>query len=408
MSHRPTASVRASSGRAAAALAVLALLTGCSEMPAALGGEKSTSAADPSPTTPAVVLTANAKGRAVPITTKVVVTAAEGKLTALTLKARNGDAAGTTISGRVLEDGVTWQADGKGRLEPGTRYVAAGTAVDSSGATVPVRTAFTTEVLSDAQQAFPSVAPLNGETVGVGMPVIVTFDAAVTDHAALERHMKVTSTPAQDGSWYWVNDREVHWRPASYWKPGSAVKVDLDVNSVPAGGGIYGQESRVIDFNVGNAHVYKVNAQTHQMQVFSNGSLLRTIPITTGQPGFVTRSGTKVIMEKFRERTMDSETTGIGKDDPNYYRVEGVEYAMRLTYSGEFIHAAPWSVASQGHANVSHGCTGMSTANAAWLYDMSIRGDVVEYVGTDRPMTFSNGWGDWNLSFASYQAGSAL
>jgi lipoprotein-anchoring transpeptidase ErfK/SrfK len=263
-------------------------------------------------------------------------------------------------------------------------------------------------VLSDSQQAFASVAPLNGETVGVGMPVIVTFDASVTDHAALERHMKVTSTPAQAGSWYWVNDREVHWRPATYWQPGTDVKVDLDINSVPAGEGVYGQASRVIDFNVGNSHVYKVNAQTHQMQVYSNGSLLRTIPITTGQEGFVTRYGTKVIMEKFRERTMDAETTGISKDDPNYYRVEGVEYAMRLTYSGEFIHAAPWSVGSQGRANVSHGCTGMSTENAAWLYAMSIRGDVVEYVGTDRPMTFSNGWGDWNLSFADYKAGSAL
>jgi lipoprotein-anchoring transpeptidase ErfK/SrfK len=403
MSHRLTAPVRAAS-----ALAVLALLTGCSDLPAALGGDKTPSAAEPTPTTPAVVLTANAKGRAVPITTKVVVTAAEGRLTTLTVKARNGETAGTAIPGRVLEDGVTWQAGPAARLEPGTRYVAAGRAVDTSGKTVPVRTAFTTEVLSDAQQAFPSVAPLNGETVGVGMPVVVTFDAAVTDHAAMERHMVVTSTPAQAGSWYWMNDREVHWRPATYWQAGSDVKVDLDVNSVPAGNGIYGQESRVINFHVGNAHVYKVNAQTHQMQVYSNGSLLRTLPITTGQAGFVTRSGTKVIMEKFRERTMDSETVGIGKDDPRYYHVDGVEYAMRLTYSGEFIHAAPWSVASQGRANVSHGCTGMSTANAAWLYAMTIRGDVVEYVGTDRPMTFSNGWGDWNLSFPAYKAGSAL
>ncbi|RJS44866.1 L,D-transpeptidase [Nocardioides cavernaquae] len=401
MSHRLTVPARTAS-----ALAVLALLTGCSELPPALGGEKTAAAAEPSVAPPAVVLTSNAQGRTVPISTRVTVTAAEGKLTELTLTARNGETAGTTVPGTVLEDGVTWKA--RGRLEPGTRYVAAGTAVDSSGATVPVRTAFTTEVLSDAQQAFASVAPLNGETVGVGMPVIVTFDATVTDHAALERHMKVTSTPAQAGSWYWVNDREVHWRPATYWQPGTDVKVDLDINSVPAGEGIYGQASRVIDFNVGDAHVYKVNAQTHQMQVYSNGSLLRTIPITTGQAGFVTRYGTKVIMEKFRERTMDAETTGISKDDPNYYRVEGVEYAMRLTYSGEFIHAAPWSVGSQGHANVSHGCTGMSPANAGWLYDMSIRGDVVEYVGTDRPMTFSNGWGDWNLSFADYQAGSAL
>ena len=144
------------------------------------------------------------------------------------------------------------------------------------------------------------------------------------------------------------------------------------------------------------------------MQVFSNGSLLRTIPITTGKAGFTTRSGTKVIIEKFREKRMNSETVGIGQDDPEFYDLDDVEYAMRLTYSGEFIHAAPWSEASQGSANVSHGCTGMSTADAAWLYDMTLRGDVVEYTGTDRWMTVENGYGDWNLPFADYRSGSAL
>lgn len=408
MSHRLNAPARAGTALAALALLTgLAGLGGCSELPPALGGEEKAAAAEPSEATPAVVLTANAQGRAVPVTTQVVVTAAQGKLSELTLTAKNGDLAGSTVAGRILDDGVTWQAS-DARLEPGTRYVAVGTAVDASGATVPLRTAFRTEVLADSQQAFPSVAPLNGETVGVGMPVIVTFDAAVSDHAAIEQHMLVTSTPQQPGSWHWVNDTEVHWRPATYWQAGTDVRVDLDINSVPAGNGVYGETSRVIEFSVGDAHVYKVNAATHQMKVYSNGSLLRTIPITTGQAGFVTRSGTKVVMEKFRERTMDAETTGISKDDPNYYRVEGVEYAMRLTYSGEFIHAAPWSVGSQGRANVSHGCTGMSTGNAGWLYAMTIRGDVVEYVGTDRPMTFSNGWGDWNLSFPEYQAGSAL
>jgi len=231
---------------------------------------------------------------------------------------------------------------------------------------------------------------------------------AVTDRATIEKHMKVVSSPAQRGSWHWLNDNEVHWRPATYWKAGTDVIVDVDINSVPAGGGIYGQESRHVQFHVGDAHVYKVNAQTHQMQVYSNGSLLRTIPITTGKEGFTTRSGIKVIVEKFRERRMNSETVGIPAGSAEAYDIDDVEYAMRLTYSGEFLHAAPWSVGSQGYANVSHGCTGMSTANAGWLYGMTIRGDVVEYVGTDRPMTFDNGYGDWNVSFSEYKSGSAL
>ena len=113
-------------------------------------------------------------------------------------------------------------------------------------------------------------------------------------------------------------------------------------------------------------------------------------------------------IEKFETKRMNSETVGIGKNNPEYYDIDDVKYAMRITYSGEFIHAAPWSVGSQGSANVSHGCTGMSTENARWLYDMTIRGDVVQYTGTDRPMTFTNGYGDWNESYAEYRSGSAL
>ena len=252
------------------------------------------------------------------------------------------------------------------------------------------------------------MAPLNGESVGVGMPVIVSFDVAVKDKATIEKHLKVTSTPKQPGAWHWLSDNEVHWRPKNYWRAGTDVSVDVDVNSVPAGAGIFGQEDRHVEFHVGNANIYKVNAQTHQMQVFSNGKLLRTIPITTGKPGFTTRSGVKVIIEKFRQKRMNSETVGIAQSDPEYYDIDDVEYAMRVTYSGEFIHAAPWSVGSQGYANVSHGCTGMSTANAGWLYNMTQRGDVVEYTGTDRPMEFTNGYGDWNEDFATYAKGSAL
>ncbi len=252
------------------------------------------------------------------------------------------------------------------------------------------------------------MAPLPGETVGVGMPVIVTFDLAVQNQAEFERHMNVTSTPRQKGSWHWISAHEAHWRPASYWKAGTDVAVDIDVNGVAAGGGIYGQESRQVRFHVGDAVISKVNAQTHQMKTFVNGELVRTTPITTGKPGFTTRSGVKVIIEKYRTKRMNSETVGIAAGSAEAYDIDDVEYAMRVTYSGEFLHAAPWSVGSQGYANVSHGCTGMSTSNAAWIYNISKRGDVVEYTGTDVGMTLTNGWGDWNLPFKQYAQGSAL
>jgi lipoprotein-anchoring transpeptidase ErfK/SrfK len=281
-------------------------------------------------------------------------------------------------------------------------------ATGDDGASVTRTTRFRTAPLTLDQQTYPSIAPLAGQTVGVGMPVIVKFDVPVTDHAAIEKNLHVTSRPAQKGSWHWLNDNEVHWRPAHFWKAGTTVTVNADINGVPAGHGIYGQLNRSATYHVGDAHIYKVNIRTDQLQVFDNGHLTRTIPVTTGMPGFTTRSGTKVIIEKDRYHTMNSETIGIDPNGPNGYNIKNVEFAMRLTYSGEFLHAAPWSVASQGHENVSHGCTGMSTSNAGWLYDHSQIGDVVQYTGSSKMMTLDNGYGDWNESFAQYAQGSAL
>jgi lipoprotein-anchoring transpeptidase ErfK/SrfK len=390
-------------GAVALALSCAATLAGCSaDSPAPSQQSDSTPGAQAGEEVvePVKIMT-SLRGADVAVDQRLEVVASGGTLRTVTVSSAAGP-----LRGALSDDGTGWLASG--RLEPGTAYAVRSVAERSDGHRVVKTTRFATQDLTLDEQTYASVAPLDGETVGVGMPVIVTFDIPVTNRAAIEKHMTVTSTPKQPGSWRWLSATEAHWRPKSYWKAGSQVKVDLDINSVNAGGGIYGQESRTVDFEVGDAHVYRVNAQTHQMQVFKNGSLLRTIPITTGKQGFTTRSGTKVIIEKFLEKRMNSETVGIGADDPEFYDIDDVQFAMRVTYSGEFIHAAPWSVSSQGFANVSHGCTGMSTADAAWLYDLTLRGDVVEYTGTDRYMTLENGYGDWNLPFADYRAGSAL
>jgi lipoprotein-anchoring transpeptidase ErfK/SrfK len=352
------------------------------------------------PAGPAIKVNVDKGASAVPVSTLVKVSAASGSLTSVKVSSAAGK-----LAGSMSKDGRSWTASE--RLEPDTKYVVTAGAEDD-GTTSRTRTSFRAQALTLDEQTYPSVAPLDGETVGVGMPVIVTFDVPVTDRAEFERHMTVKSTPAQTGSWYWLSDNEAHWRPAKYWRAGTTVDVDVDINGVDAGNGVYGQEDRTVSFDVGKSHVYKVDAKTHQMKVLENGQLLRTIPITTGKEGFTTRSGVKVIVEKFDSKRMNSETVGIPQGSAESYDIDNVQWAMRLTYSGEFIHAAPWSVGQQGHDNVSHGCTGMSTADAAWLYAMSRRGDVVEYTGTDRPMTFDNGYGDWNKSFAQYRGGSAL
>jgi len=340
----------------------------------------------------------------VPVSTQLQVFAHHGRLSTVTVTG-SGDVG--ALTGAIAGDGAKWKAGDL--LEPGTTYTVKASVSGDDGEVVTKKQQFTTQALSLSQQTYPSVAPLPGETVGVGMPVIVTFDVPVTDRANIEKNLHVTTTPAQPGTWHWVSDNEVHYRPKKYWKAGTQVDVNADINGVDAGNGIYGQEDRDVQFQVGDAHIYKVDTRTDQMKVFSNGKLLRTIPITTGQqPKFTTRSGIKIIIEKFDAKRMNSETVGIPVDSADGYDIDNVQWAMRVTYSGEFVHAAPWSVGSQGHANVSHGCTGMSTANADWLYHMSVRGDVVDYVGTDRPMEPTNGYGDWNIPWDEYQQGSAL
>jgi len=343
----------------------------------------------------------NVRHRGVKVNKIVRLSAKDGTFDSVTVRS-----ASSSLAGSLSADKTTWTASQ--RLEPGTQYRVRSVTVDGNGVKDVKRSSFRTEPLSLDQQTFPSFAPVQGESVGVGMPVIVRFDVPVTDKASIERHLTVTNTSNQQGAWHWISDTEVHWRPAQYWKPGTDVTVKADINSIPAGNGIYGQKSRTSTFHVGRSVISKVNAKTDKMKTFINGELARTTPITTGKAGFTTRSGTKVIIEKFRHKRMNSETVGIAVNSANGYDIGDVQYAMRVTYSGEFLHAAPWSVADQGHANVSHGCTGMSTANAAWIYDRSKPGDVVEYTGTHRHMTLDNGYGDWNVSFAQWKKGSAL
>ncbi len=406
-------SIRSVRSTTVAAVAVVALLavTGCSaQTPSGAaapgkGQSTTTTTTTPTPTTPPVqwVTTPGPGAKAVSVDTRVSARAEDGTLTKAALSYVSKKGKTVDVKG-WLESG-TWTATDL--LEPGVTYTMDLTATDTDGAESTTTSSFTTADLTLDDQIWTKVYP-NGGTYGIGMPVIVTFDLPVVDKASFEKHMKVTSQPEQAGSWYWLSSREAHWRPKQYWQPGTKVHVEAALNGVPAGGNRFGEQSVTSDFTIGRSVIAKVDLTTHQMQVDINGKLARTIPISGGRPGWETRSGIKVIMEKYVGFTMKAESIGLKPGDKDFYHDVKVQRALRITHSGEFLHSAPWSVSQQGRANVSHGCTGMSDANSIWLYDQMRVGDVVTTTGSQKPMTLGNGYADWNLSWSTWQKGSAL
>ena len=368
----------------------------------------SSAAPEQSPTPSQVVLTPNVEDKQgdVKVDTLVSVKAAEGTLSKVKLWTKSededGDAKTVTVDGALSGDGSSWTATGA--LDPDSKYRLEMEARNASDQAPVQRTAtFTTEALSLDEQTYPSIQPAKGSKVGIGMPVVLTFDLPVKNKAEFQKHLKVTSTGNQAGTWSWFNSRTVHFRPKAYWKPGTKVKVEADLNGVKAGNGIYGQKSVSTNFTVGRSFITKVNLKTHQAKVYKNGELVRTIPITGGKPGWTTRSGTKLIMAKEYNKVMTNEAIGAKED----YRLTA-KYALRITNSGEFIHSAPWNTAHFGRRNASHGCVGMSNADAGWLYEQSRPGDPVVTTGTSRSLEQGNGWSDWDISYKQYKKGSAL
>ncbi|UYM05415.1 L,D-transpeptidase [Solicola gregarius] len=393
---------------AVTATAVLTL-TACSGNPVTGddGDDASPAAAENEEAADPVKLTPNVRdgAKGVKVDKVVEVSAAGGSIDKVSMFAGT-DAPKNQVEGELNGNETAWQASGS--LEPGKTYKVVMQGQNADGDAVTERSSFTTQALTLDQQTYASIAPLDGATVGVAMPIIVTFDIPVQDKASIERKLEVESEPKVEGTWSWISDTEVHFRPKEYWPAGSKVTVNANVNSVKAGPNLWGQEDNSATFTVGDAVESVVNVSGHKMTVKVNGKVARTLPITTGKAGFETRAGTKVIMEKYDVKRMDAATTGISEDDPEYYDIPDVQYAMRVTYTGEFIHAAPWSVGSQGAANVSHGCTGLSTADALWYYNRSNIGDPVKFINSPRTLEDGNGWTDWDESYQEFKQGSAL
>jgi lipoprotein-anchoring transpeptidase ErfK/SrfK len=394
---------------AVAGLAAVTVLAGCSgtvHSPATdnvAASSSSSSSSSSATTTPAELSISPAKDSTDVLPTEpVVVKATTGSLGAVTVT----DAKGRSVSGAVGSDG-SWTSSA--RLAPSADYTVTAKATGPDG--TPSTTTSTFSTLKP--KVIATFGILNaGETVGVGMPVSIQFDSAVAtakQRGDVEKLVKVTTSPKQVGAWGWLDNRQLMWRPATYWKPGTKVSVSAPLTGVQTGDGKWVGNDDSASFTIGSSMISTVDIKRHIMTVTRGGVVINTIPISAGRPGpkTETRSGIKVIIRKEGTVVMDSTTIGIKKGEPGYYKIT-TQSAMRVTWTGEYLHSAPWSVGSQGSANVSHGCVNMSPANAAWMYANSKAGDVVKFTGSSRQFLPSEGIGVWQYSFAGWKAQSAL
>jgi lipoprotein-anchoring transpeptidase ErfK/SrfK len=378
-----------------------------SDPKAPASGASSASASPTAPPPEQVNMTANVADGASKVTVDTVVkaTAAAGTLTkvklAFSYTDRSGRSVKGTVPGQVSKDHRSWTA--ADRLEPAATYQLSMSGKNSVGDSRTISRSFTTQSLRLNQQVWPTLFPQPKSKVGIGMPVVLTFDIPVKNKKEFQKNLHVTSSPAQTGTWRWYSSTQVRFRPRHYWKPGTKVTVRANLNGVKAGAGVYGQKSVVTSFKVGRSLVTKINLASDVGKVYRNGKLVRTIYVSGGKPGWVTRSGVKLIMAKEYNKVMTNEMIGAKE----HYRLTA-RYALRITNSGEFLHSAPWNTSHFGRNNASHGCVGMSNANAGWLYSNTLIGDPVVTTGTNRRVEDGNGWSDWNLSYAQYKKGSAL
>ncbi|MEO5878315.1 MAG: Ig-like domain-containing protein [Streptosporangiaceae bacterium] len=328
----------------------------------------------------------------------VVVTAAGEKISDVRVTA-----AGKQAEGKLSADGRSWRT--RWTLTPGTKYQV--TASTDKGTTVT--SSFTT--LKPARTINVAAAgPEDGGKAGVGMPIILNFNAPVYNQAEVEKALEVKLSQQVEGGWRWMSRQQVVYRPRTYWPTGQKVELIAHLAGVRPAKDTYLTRDLTYGFTVGDSVISTVDTRTHTMTVRRNGKVVKKLPISAGRAtkrAYTTTNGVHLTMEKAATVVADSATVGIPKGSAEYYRLD-LKWAVRISNSGEYVHAAPWSVGSQGNANVSHGCVNASTDNAKWFYDNSVPGNVVIVTGTDRELEGGNGWGYWQLSWTRWMDGSAL
>lgn len=382
---------------AAAAALTAAALAGC--VPASAGTPAPTAtrteAAVPAPVVEATV----SDGATIEHDSTVQVTVSGGRLESVSLSSE-----GATVPVAAAA-GTTWSAP---ELKPLTTYALAAAAVAPDGQRTSLERTFTTG--APARELTTDVTPWGDQVVGIGHPVTVRLNHAVAgeaERAAVQDALVVTADKSiGPASWSWISDTELQYRPKEFWPPYTHVTIDVNLAGVQAGDDLWGTKNRQVKFSTGRSQIITVDAMTHSAEVVRDGEVVRTMGVSLGKPGksTTTRSGVKVVMSRHETYRMRSDT--LQNHSGTDYDVT-VPYAVRLTWSGEFLHGAPWN-GRIGSANTSNGCYNLRVDDAKWVYDHVVVGDPVITTGTDRPMEEGNGLGGaWDVSWERWTARSA-
>ena len=313
------------------------------------------------------------------------------------------DADGDEVEGTLDKDAKTFTP--AKALSWNTKYTVTLTGPEADGKSNTATSSFT--VMAKPKKLIRISSFMgDGQTVGVGMPLIIKFGRAIPESYRddVERRMTVTATPAQVGTWHWTSPTEVHYRPKVFWKAHSKVFYKVALAGVPLGNGYFGRSDLTVDLNIGRSLVMTVSNKTKQMIVKQDGKVIKKIPVSLGKKSTPSSSGTMVVIEKKKHTIFDT-TDELGPEEG--YKTP-IDFAQRITWSGQYIHAAPWSEGKQGRTNVSHGCVNVSEKMGAWLFARTLMGDPITVTGTEEKLKNGNGWTDWNMSWEEYKKGSYL
>ncbi|MFJ6557374.1 Ig-like domain-containing protein [Streptomyces luteogriseus] len=405
MNGRPIsgASVGRRNGMLASAIGVLLLaVTACGGGAGAGEGDgkgKDSGAAQSKQSEAVVGITPKDGAKSVDTSGALKVTAQKGKLTEVEVK----DAKGKKVDGKISGDGANWTPST--HLAGATKYTVHAVAKDSEGRTAAEDAGFTT--LTPENTFTGTFTPEDGSKVGVGMPFSVRFSRGITNPEDVEKAIRITTEPAVDVEGHWFGNDRLDFRPEKYWKPGTKVTVDLNLDGVEGRSGVYGEQDKTVKFTIGRNQVSVVDAKKLTMKVMRDGKTIKTIPVTTGQPGMETWNGQMVISEMLTVTRMNGETVGYGGE----YDIKDVPHAVRLTTSGTFLHGNYWASGAFGNYNASHGCIGLRDVRggwdkkvpAAWFFNHSMVGDVVVVKNSeDRTVAPDNGLNGWNMSWEKW------